>query len=327
MESEELEPQSLIAVTNWRSRVCIPSEVYTDEFKEWAHHVGAYLYLVLVGPRIEIHDLVQEDDGWKVRTVFHDGEAMKPRTIPVPFDVIPRETAELVAGTIMLSDSRRLNAAEVTRLVLSHAQKNGEGLTDWHRHTIQKFFTYRVEYIGQAYGKHGERTAAERISQGHKTAQQVLAETMDHHPNSAVGFIVMDAGIQGRELSGSIGPDNVEEMKRLLAQFLDQPEGPLVDKAKLITVAEAMLIRFFPEAKNIEYKEFPKKDAPALVRELRKSGISHVGVHMDVRQSMALIQHPDPDKRPGRELRFGVNLSTGEPETLQTSAPSAWRVE
>ncbi|MBG6212928.1 MAG: hypothetical protein LH475_10485 [Cryobacterium sp.] len=181
--------------------------------------------------------------------------------------------------------------------------------------------------MGQSYGKHGERTAAKRSGDGHKQLQQVLAEQADFHPNSAVAVIVMDAQIQGREAVFSIGADNVEEIGLFASQFLATPDDPLVAKSKLVTVAEAMLIRSFPESLNIEYKQFPRKDAPALVKELRAAGISHLGVEIDVSQNMALISHPDRGGPPSKRIRFAVNLETGERETLSTSTPLAWQAE
>lgn len=322
-------PQSLLAVTNLHSRALLPSEVYSPEFIEWSHEYGAYLYLVLVGPKAEVVDLQEEDDHWKMHARFHDGVAMKPRTIPVSFDILPKAGTTIDAGAIVSIDAEgrlyRMNVVEVIRLVLERELRLYGKFDEWHECTQKKFFTYRVEYIGQAYGKEGERTAAERIGQGHEKVQQILAEKVAHYPNADVALVVLDAHVQGREVSGSIDLNNSEEIAQLFAQAATEPEGPLADHGKLVTVAEAMLIRSFPELRNIQYKEFPLKDAPSLVNELTTAGLTHLGVQIDLSQSMTILVHPDEGKPPTRFLRFGVNIKTGERETLSTTSPLSWQ--
>lgn len=324
-------PQSLLVVTNWRSRALLPSEVYEPEFKAWANDNGAYIYLVMIGPKTEIFDLICEGHGWKVRTRFYDGVTMKLRTIPVSFDVIPEKSAIFADGLIEWGDadgqSHRANAVQIARMVLEHALRSSDSLDEWHWDTIRKFFTYRVEYVGQSFGKSGERTVAERIGEGHKTVQAVLAEVVDYNAGAAVAIVVMDAQVDRRESSFSIGADNSDAVFEHVKQFMSTPDGPLGDKAKLVTVAEGMLIQAFPDARNRQYKSFPRRDAPALVKELMAAGISHLGIEMDVSQSLALVRHPDPGEEPSRQLRFAVSLETGERETPSTSAPLAWRAD
>lgn len=329
MSEEPQTAQSLLAVTNRQSRALLPSEAYRPEFVRWAHDYGAHLYLVLVGPRTEIVALDKEAECWKLRTRFHDGSQMKPRTIPVPFEILPERGTELSDGVVVWVDQQgapqRSNAVEIVRRVLQRAWRPGQSSDPWHTYTLRKFFTYQVEYIGQSFGKEGERTAAERISQGHKTIQQVLAEVGDLRPNSAVAFVVIDAQVQGREMTFSIGPDNVGDVSALVSQFMAMPDGPFADQAKLVTAAEAMLIRSFPNTRNAQYKHFPLKDAPALVQELLDAGITHLGVQLDVSQSLALLQHPDEGHEPQAQLRFAVNLTTGKRETLASSSPLTWQ--
>lgn len=322
-------PQSLLALTNWNSRALQPIDVWKPEFVRWAHDHGAYLYMVLVGPKTEIVELVDESH-WKVRTLFHDGGTMKPRMIPVPFDLLPREGTALVEGAVNWTDAeghaQRSNAVEIARWVLQRGWLPGQTPDQsWYPCTRRKFFTYRVEYIGRAYGKNGERTAAERIGAGHKTVQQVLGEMAAYYPYRDVALILLDVNVQSREASFSLDSENFQDLARLLLQFVSEPDGPLIDLAKLVTAAEAMLIRSFPDARNQQYKGFPRRDAPSLVSDLLEAGITHLGVQLDVSRSFALIQHPDEGREPSERLRFAVNLETGMRETLKTSAPLSWQ--
>jgi hypothetical protein len=321
--------QSLLAVTNWQSRALLPFEIYEPEFTEWAHKSGAYLYMILVGPRSEIVSLSRAAGYWSMRTRYYDGHDMKPRKICVPFEILPELGTTLVGGVVNYLDktgtSRVVNATQVVRSLLQAKWRPNITFDSWHSNTLRKFFTYRVEYIGQAFGKVGERTAAERLKEGHETLQKVLSETMAYHPNVEVAVMVMDAHVERREASFTLTTHNIEQMAKLATRVISEPEGPLVEPAKLVTVAEAMLIRAFPRARNIQYKNFPNKDAPALVNELITAGISHLGIQLDISLSMALLEHPDEGEPPSHLLRFGVNLATGDRETPTTSAHLSWK--
>lgn len=316
-------PQSLLVMANWRSRALAPSDIHDPGFVDWAHRHGAYLYLVLVGPRIDINELVAGTQDWKIDVRFHDGNSMKPRTIRIPFDLIPKGQATLVAGAVDWTDAtgrkHRSSAAQLTRYVL--AKERGDAKR--RALTIRKFFNYRVEYIGQSYGKAGERTAAERIGAGHKQVQQVLAEVADLYPFSAVALLAMDLKILRQELSFTLSPENPMAAAEAIGEFMTTMDGPL-EPRKLVTAAEALLIRSFPEARNEQYKDFPKADAPALVAKLQDAGVSHIGIEINLTESMAMIQQLDPRDPPAEHLRFAVNLATGDPETIATSSPLAW---
>lgn len=227
MPEAKHDPKSLLAVTNLESRALMPSEANQPEFIKWAHDHGAHLYLVLVGPRTEIVGLEKDVAYWKVRTHFHDGTLMKPRMIPVPFDILPEKGTKLSGGTVDWVDcsgaSHRSNAVDIVRRVLRQEWESKAKLDDWHLDTLKKFFTYHVEYIGQSFGKDGERTAAERISQGHKTVQKILAEVCDLNPNGAVAFLVLDSEVQGSEVEVSLGPDNVQDASAAMARTMAKP--------------------------------------------------------------------------------------------------------
>lgn len=286
--------------------------------------------MVLVGPKIDICDFTLGGTGWKISTLFYDGVAMKPRTIHVPFYILPKDTSKLVNGIISSTDANgehhQYNGVSIARLLLEQSTCSGVGLTDWEKHTVLKFFTYRIEYIGQAFGKGGERTSAERLGQGHEKLQDVLAKVQDFNPNAAVAVLVMDAHTQGREAAFKISPENLEDISQYFERFMAEPDASLVEQSKLVTVAEAMLIRCFRPNCNKQYLDFPIKDAPAIVRELIAAGITHLGVEIDVRESFAYLHPPQSDRSPKQLLRFAINLETGEPETLDTTSPLSWRI-
>lgn len=187
----------------------------------------------------------------------------------------------------------RYTAVQLARKALDLARED-ESLRarTWKKHTIDKFFDYSVVYIGQAYGRDVRKSAVKRLADGHEDLQQVLAEVNDHHRNSDVGVILMDAQVQGRELFGSIGQDGNEELVRLATNLITAPDGPLKDSGLLIDAAEAMLIRYMQPKMNEKLKEFPLKDRPGLVNPLLAEGVTHLGVQIDLTASDAIFHDP-----------------------------------
>ncbi|GIG26913.1 hypothetical protein [Cellulomonas denverensis] len=321
-------PTSLIAVTNEMSAALIPSDLYVEGFEEAALEAGNHLYLIAVGPRIEPVSVIPPHDGWKLRTRFYD-RGYRPRTVPVPQVLFPdgdlRVTDSVLFHVTAQSD-QPLSAIDVTRRVLAHAAAcDSEHLRSWQQYTIRKFFTYRVVYIGQAFGRKKRRSAVKRLADGHEKLQRVLSEINDLYRTSDVGVIVTDARVHGRELNLTLGPGNADEFAQATVDFMTMSFGPLENEGLTIDAAEAMLIRYFQPRLNDKLREFPLKDRPGLVQPLLGAGITHLGVHLDVAQSRALLADPVTNEARSRH-RFAINLATGERETPASNAPTAWRM-
>ncbi|MGP5249890.1 hypothetical protein ACTXLS_10265 [Corynebacterium variabile] len=323
-----------IVVRNPYSVNLVPSEIVDKEFIKYAHEAGAYIYLVLVGPRVNVLELINDGDQWIMHTEFHDGASMKPRTVPVSFDMLP-QNASIIGNLIEFTDEKtgerhRTNAVKIVRNILAEpifrSVSSQIAPTNWEYQTLRKFFTYRVEYIGQSYGNNGSRTAAERIGEGHSHVQAVLAEINDYFPNSAVALIVMGVSVDNSEMHITIEPDD-KEAENAFVKMFTEPNGPLDDEGTLVTTMEAMLIRSFPGIRNKQYTRFAEKDAPSLVGALRDAGYTHVGVELDVTGSVALLQHPDTSKEPNTVLRFDADLTTGESGTFPSNPPLTWQLD
>lgn len=320
-------PTGLISVTNLSSQALVPSQIYDEGMEEWGKALGNHIYLVAIGPRVNVVSATEDADGWRIGTEYYR-DGWRPRVVRLPASMFRSANASVSDGVLVHrgdDGEERYTAVQLARKALDLARED-ESLRarTWKKHTIDKFFDYSVVYIGQAYGRDVRKSAVKRLADGHEDLQQVLAEVNDHHRNSDVGVILMDAQVQGRELFGSIGQDGNEELVRLATNLITAPDGPLKDRGLLIDAAEAMLIRYLQPKMNEKLKEFPLKDRPGLVNPLLAEGVTHLGVQIDLTASDAILYDPIAGTSKSHH-RFAVNLSTGEREVAGDS-PLAWQM-
>ncbi|WP_311243068.1 hypothetical protein [Microbacterium sp. WCS2018Hpa-23] len=320
-------PAGLISVTNLSSRVLVPSQIYDEGMEEWGKASGNHIYLVAIGPRVNVVSALKDTDGWRIDTEYYK-DGWRPRTVRLPAPAFRSINVSVSDGVLVhLGDDgeERYTAVQLARKALDLARDDSSlQAQSWMKHTIDKFFDYTVVYIGQAYGRDVRKSAVKRLTDGHADLQKALAAVNDHHRNSDIGVVLMDTHVQGRELFGSIGQDGNEELARLAANLMTAPDGPLEDKALLIDAAEAMLIRYIQPKMNEKLREFPLKDRPGLVNPLLAAGITHLGVQIDLTASDVVLHDPIAGTSNSRH-RFAVNLSTGERDVAGDS-PLAWRM-
>lgn len=321
------EPAGLIAVTNLNSKAMVSSQIYAEGMEEWAKNQGNHLYLIAAGPRVNAISVEKTRAGCSVKTEYFDG-GWRPRTLRVPAGLFRAGELRVSDGVLIHCDGpaqKRHTAVEAARMILEDARRDrSPQARSWERHTINKFFRYSVVYVGQAYGRDTRISAIKRLADGHEHLQKVLACVNDYYRNSDVGVILMDAHIMGRELYGTVGPDNAEELGKLAAGMFGKPDGPLDDQGLLIDAAEAMLIRYLQRAENKKLKEFPLRDRPGLVEPLLGDGITHLGVQIDLSESFAVLQDPATQDVKQRQ-RYAVNLRTGERE-IASNTPLGWQM-
>jgi hypothetical protein len=114
-----------------------------------------------------------------------------------------------------------------------------------------------VVYVGQAFGKAGERTAADRLS-SHKTLQRILAETASDQQ-----VWLMMAGITDTAILGDLDPrfatstTDATDDEHVAAVFQRLQSGSFVGREG-VALAEAALIRYFQPVYNEKFKNrFP----------------------------------------------------------------------
>lgn len=129
---------------------------------------------------------------------------------------------------------------------------------DISRHIVNKL-DFEVLYIGQSYGKHGERIATDRLS-SHSTLQKILSDCQGKYADKSIYLLLIETahslittydGIN-KEFMTSNDEDN-EHVKNVLSN--------LPAEAQIINVAEAAMIHYFKPEYNTNFIEnFPDKN-------------------------------------------------------------------
>ncbi|MFA9444441.1 hypothetical protein [Egicoccus sp. AB-alg6-2] len=321
----------LVVVRNDTSRALMSSEIYSEELKEVALERGNHIYLVALGPRVRViavDDTDGTDGTWIVRTEFENGGLWKPRTVRVPRQLLGGGELRHVKDHVVHRSSegieKKYAAISLVRALLrANFASAAERERFWYEHTIKKFFTYSIVYVGQAYGRDKRRSAIDRIEQGHEHLQKILAEVHDYHPDQHVGVMIADLRLAGAEVHGSIGPKTLEQIATASEDLLTNFGGALEDPKNALDAVEALLIRYFQPVENTKLKQFPRYGLPSLIRKLETSYITHLGIDFNVADSYALLW--DPKRAKARSVhRFSVNIRTGRPEAAG-NAPLSWQ--
>jgi len=122
---------------------------------------------------------------------------------------------------------------------------------------------YEVLYIGQAYGKNGNRTAMNRLS-SHDTLQKIYADSLTKYPDSDIWIMLTNFSQQsilamaGADLIKVADEDAKIEKKKL--KHITKNNGLKFSEKQKINFTEASLIKYFQPKYNIEFKDtFPNQ--------------------------------------------------------------------
>lgn len=112
-----------------------------------------------------------------------------------------------------------------------------------------------ILYIGQSYGKKGERKATERLK-NHETLQTIYYESMIRNPDDEiwvalchfeeVGVISIDGGLVQTE-------EEAKKDNERLSTFLQKVTGSHLDQKQKINFTEAALIKYFEPPYNKDF--------------------------------------------------------------------------
>ena len=118
---------------------------------------------------------------------------------------------------------------------------------------------FEVLYIGQAYGKDGNRTAFDRLEQ-HATLQKILTEYRNDHPDNHIYILLLE--IQ-KQLAMSFDGRSKEYMKteEESDKHMKQVCCNLPEEDQVINITEAALINYFKTEYNINFVDnFPNEN-------------------------------------------------------------------
>lgn len=203
-----------------------------------------HIYMIGYLPTIEIHNVRQIENNLVLKVcVAGDGAEI---ALQMP------DGARLVSGAN--------GEWAITDASGKNIQPHIEALQHALKHQITHM-NFDVQYIGQAYGKDGSRTAIDRLLK-HETLQRIALKgaPIGHH------IFLMLIGIhQGNDLAFMFNPSAKDQSQG--ETRIDVAVNKLLSttEAEQVTLFEASLIRYFQPKFNIEFKNsFPSSNLKAL---------------------------------------------------------------
>lgn len=137
-------------------------------------------------------------------------------------------------------------------------------------------------YIGQSFGKNGERQSPERLKQ-HSTLQKIYAEAMQNNPDKEIWLNLVSFDRQlhfsfdGINKESQRQENDIEKSTEIMMKFNKNE----LNEKQIINFTEASLIKFFKPKYNIIYKEgFPNPNHKSYV-ESYELDINSVAFEMD----------------------------------------------
>jgi hypothetical protein len=116
-----------------------------------------------------------------------------------------------------------------------------------------------ILYIGQSYGKNGERQAPKRLK-NHSTLQNIYSEAIQNNPDKEIWLALLSferqllTNFDGRLMENKNEVYEVEKAANIMYKFNENQ----LDEKQMINFTEAALIKYFKPKYNIIYKDiFP----------------------------------------------------------------------
>ena len=115
---------------------------------------------------------------------------------------------------------------------------------------------FEVMYIGQAYGKTGNRSAYDRL-ENHETLQRILREALLNHPNKHIYILLMQMNYSNMILFDGANRNVLKSYKESEKHLRRMVKNP-AKESQVINISEAAMIRYFkPKCNNIFVDNFP----------------------------------------------------------------------
>jgi hypothetical protein len=140
-------------------------------------------------------------------------------------------------------------------------------------------------YVGQSYGKQGERNAGDRLKQ-HSTLQKIYSEISQTNPDKEVWLNLlsfertMQTSFDGLSGTSKRQNNDVKNVSSVMHKFINNE----LNEKEIINFTEAALIKFFRPKYNVIYKDvFPSLDHKTY-KEAIQLDINSVAFDMDTGQ-------------------------------------------
>lgn len=179
-------------------------------------------------------------------------------------DFTPWHAAEIVSLSPSGYDVRIVDSNGRHQIVAAHV------LVANSRHTLGKDTSLEVLYVGQGFGKNGERLATDRLS-AHSTLQRIMAETMLEKPSDEI-LLLMFRYEHSRNILSTAGDMSVEPSasRQEEREHLFKSGKLHFDRKTRVTLAEATLINHFKPRYNVMHKDSFQPSNTKKLKTLRK---------------------------------------------------------
>lgn len=146
-----------------------------------------------------------------------------------------------------------------------------------------------VEYVGQAFGRDGERDALDRLigetgKHGHGSLQKILSELNSSYPDDEVFVVLYSFEFYKKHIvmGGSGEPEiSFDDAPNRLDMFMEAT----LPRKKRIDLVEAALIRYFQPIFNDKYKKTFPKENHTILDALYDLDITGLGVSLSIEES------------------------------------------
>jgi len=265
-----------------------------NEPMAWEHFLNSHIYMVGSRPRVKF-DLAKGKIDYPMFSVpaeYMLGDQVRKLTLECNMSRLQPSVAQL---RYSIEDPSVIEAVHSSGIVLHHFRQTL--LPSFSRQFIENpDLSINIEYVGQAYGKSGERDAVTRL-QSHSTLQKILADLSAGYPNREAVVLIFHYGnaniLFSMDFTRHLPVSEDEDLKRA-----KQIVSHTYSEKDKITIIEASLIRYFQPKYNHHYKDnYPSSDKTHLSTCYRFDFESIV-TEIDTEDIGQLIHSP------GREANF-----------------------
>lgn len=249
---------------------------YTKENKEIIENSN--IYLIVTRPRISFNPLHFEDDGkslsgklfWKIKGIEYNSD----------FKIEKQRLSNNYSLDYVVSEypHTELLVKHEGQIKIRLALYSLFNLMNITSKDLLQLLNLNVLYVGQAFGKEGERNSFQRL-QSHSTLQKILADSSHKNPDNEIYilFLVFSNSRLFLKLGNFENPNSIEtENVDHVLNALDFQYNSKYSNS----IVEASLIRYFRPLYNDTYKDsFPCTDHKIL-KELYELNIQSISIEI-----------------------------------------------
>jgi hypothetical protein len=286
---------------------------------------GCHLYIVSRRPRtyIDPESVRLDPGGIRGQVIIEASHGKDYRDFEAPFSLVADEELKWDAGT--LTDYYRIVGGSTgTRYV--HGDTWAFALFASYSPDLA---AQEVLYVGQAFGKEGERSSLDRVLE-HKTIQKIYADHQSAGFDIFISFLRLADGASILQIGSSASAEaykaSVTAAERADINSVFKSLRRRADmQREQITLSEAAFISYFKPSYNIQHKKnFPGRRS-SLALNLDAQGYTNLSVSLD--DGGSGVQFWSEERRESRYHRFSCFLPSANEASLRDLSITAEEAE